>query len=255
MIPALISGALGAEPLGLLALGFTVGVAHALDADHVAAVAAMMGRGDDRRRAMARGAAWGLGHTLSLFAICSVVLLLGLTISPTVEASLELVVGLMIVALGLRVLWKLRRDRVHIHVHEHDGVRHVHAHSHAGEARSHEASRHEHRHRPGQGARALLPTLGVGLVHGAAGSAGLLVLIVAAAPSVPQAMLAFAVFGIGSLIGMTALTAVASVPLGYVHRGGAWMRTTLGLAIGTLALVVGGGVAADSLAGLGLQGF
>ncbi len=236
--------------LPFLSLGFAVGLAHALDADHVAAVAAMMGRDDDRRGIVARGAAWGLGHTIALFLICSVVLLLGLTISGTLEAALELTVGIMIVGLGLRVLWKLHRERIHIHAHQHDGSRHIHAHSHAGDPDRHDASPHAHRHR----ARALLPTIGVGLVHGAAGSAGLLVLIVATAESTAQAMGAFAIFGLGSLIGMTLLTAAASYPLGYIHRGAAWMRTSLALAIGALALLVGGSVVADSLHSLSIAG-
>jgi hypothetical protein len=195
---------------------------------------------------MARGAAWGAGHTLALFVICTIVTTLGLTISGTVEASLELVVGLMIAALGLRAFWKLRRERVHVHVHEHGGTWHAHAHSHAGETAPHKASRHRHRHR----ARALLPTLGVGLVHGAAGSAGLLVLTVAAADSYAEALAAFAVFGIGSLIGMAALTAVASYPLGLVSRSGKSMRAVLSVAVAAFALLVGTGVMLESLEGL-----
>ena len=96
-----------AVALPFLALGFVIGLAHALDADHVTAVAAMMNRGDGRRGIIARGAAWGLGHTLALFLICSTVLLLGLTISARVGAALELAVGAMIVALGLKVFWTI----------------------------------------------------------------------------------------------------------------------------------------------------
>jgi ABC-type nickel/cobalt efflux system permease component RcnA len=230
-----------------LVLGFAVGMAHALDADHVAAVGALVGQGGRRRSIVARGAVWGLGHTLALFAICSTVLLLGLTISDRLGAALEFVVGLMIAALGLKVFWTLWRERIHIHVHEHDGVRHIHAHSHKGEG-AHQRSPHAHRHE----VRALLPTLGVGLVHGAAGSAGLLVLIVASADSTIEALLAFAVFGLGSLIGMTLLTAVASYPLAYINRGARWMRTSLAVTIGCLAVVVGTGVAVESYSGLWL---
>jgi ABC-type nickel/cobalt efflux system permease component RcnA len=245
--PAFAHGAGGtldpSHALPFLALGFAVGLAHALDADHVAAVAAMVGRGGSRLSIVARGAAWGIGHTAALFVICSVVLLLGLTISDRVGSALELVVGVMIVLLGVKVFWTLWRERVHIHVHEHDGVRHFHAHSHRDEPADHGASPHDHRHP----ARALLPTLGVGLVHGAAGSAGLLVLIVAGAGSTGEALLAFAVFGLGSLIGMTLLTAVASYPLSYINRGAAWMRVSLALTIGCLAVIVGGAVTIESL--------
>lgn len=243
--PAMAAGAPDAA-LPFLALGFVVGLAHALDADHVTAVAAMMNRGDGRRGIVLRGAAWGLGHTLALFSICSGVLLLGLTITDRVGAALELAVGLMIAGLGLRVLRTLWRDRIHIHVHDHGDERHAHAHSHRGDARDHAASAHDHRH----AARACLPTLGVGVVHGAAGSAGLLVLTVAGAETAGHAMAGFALFGLGSLAGMTCLTAVASYPLGWIHRGGAWMRGSLALAVGGLALAVGGGLAMESLGGL-----
>lgn len=236
--------------LSFLALGFAVGLAHALDADHVAAVATMMEKNDSRRGVILRGTAWGLGHTLSLFVICSMVLVLGLTISGTVESLLELTVGIMIAGLGLRVLLKLRRERIHIHAHAHDGKRHVHAHSHAGDPDRHNDALHRHDHI----AHAMLPTLGVGLIHGAAGSAGLLVLVVATAPSMAQAMLAFVVFGVGSLVGMTLLTAAASYPLGRIHRGATWMRTSLALSIGGLACLVGGRVVFDSLHGLGVMG-
>jgi ABC-type nickel/cobalt efflux system permease component RcnA len=236
--------------LPFLGLGFVVGLAHALDADHVAAVAAMMNRKDGRKGIVLRGAAWGLGHTLALFVICSAVLLLGLTISDRLGAALELAVGALIVALGLRVLWTLWRERIHIHAHEHDGERHIHAHSHRLDTAVHQRSSHDHRH----AARALLPTLGVGLLHGAAGSAGLLVLTVASAGSTGEALAIFALFGLGSLVGMTCLTAAASYPLGYIHRGAAWMRASLALAVGALALVVGGTLAFDSLGGLTATG-
>lgn len=232
--------------LPFLALGFAAGLAHALDADHVAAVAALMDGGDSRRKIALRGAAWGLGHTAALFVICSAVLLLGLAISETVGAALELAVGLMIAALGLRVLRRLRAERVHIHVHDHGGTRHVHAHSHKGEAAPHAESGHDHRHATG----ALLPSFAVGLVHGAAGSAGLLVLALAGAGGTGEALLAFALFGLGSVIGMTCLTAAASWPLGLVHRAGGAARSALALAIGGLALFVGGGVALGSLGAL-----
>lgn len=233
--------------ISFLALGFVVGLAHALDADHVAAVATMMSKDNSRGRIILRGTAWGLGHTLALFAICSVVLILGLTISGTIESMLELAVGIMIAGLGLRVLWKLHRDRIHIHAHAHDGRQHVHAHSHVGDPQTHNTALHDHRHP----ARALLPTLGIGLLHGAAGSAGLMVLIVASAGSKAEAILAFVVFGVGSLIGMTILTAAASYPLSLIHRGAAWMRTSLALSIGGLAFFIGGGAVYHSLLGLG----
>lgn len=248
-VPAFAHGAVPtahAGPAAFMALGFFIGIAHALDADHMTAVASMMERGESRRSLIARGAVWGAGHTLSLFLICAVVVLAGLTISGRVEAALEMVVGVMIAALGLRVLWRLRRDRVHVHVHSHGDKRHIHVHSHAEDTVPHAASVHDHAH-PAR-ARGHAATLGVGILHGAAGSAGLLVLTVAATDSVPQALAYFAVFGAGTMIGMTLFSAAISYPLQRAHSGAVWMRQGVNAVIGGAALLVGGMLAVDSFA-------
>jgi ABC-type nickel/cobalt efflux system permease component RcnA len=240
-----------ADHWAFLSLGFFIGMAHALEADHLAAVSAMLNGKSSRKALIARGAVWGVGHTLSLFTICTVVVLFGLTITGRVEAGLELAVGVMIVVLGCRVLWKLHRERIHVHVHAHADTRHIHLHSHAADPAPHEASAHDHRHAVRKGH---LATMGIGMVHGAAGSAGLLVLAIAAADSIGQALAYFAVFGIGSMIGMAALTAVASYPLHLIERGAGWMRTATALGIGGLAIWVGGTLAMHSFAGLHLAG-
>jgi len=237
--------------LAFLPLGFFVGMGHALEADHLAAVATMLQRHDGRRSLILRGAVWGVGHTLSLFVICSAVVLLGLTVSGTVEAALELSVGLMIVALGAQVLWRLHRDRVHIHVHEHGGVRHLHAHSHARDPLPHAESPHSHRH---SALRAHRKALLIGILHGAAGSAGLLVLMVASTKGPGEALAYFLVFGLGSILGMAALSAIASYPLIAVQRGALWLRNATTAAIGIGALWVGGHLAWESLATLGIFG-
>jgi len=233
--------------LAFLPIGFFVGMGHALEADHLAAVATMMQRQDGRRSLVLRGAVWGVGHTLSLFVICTAVVLLGLTVSGTVEATLELSVGIMILALGAQVLWRLRRERVHVHVHEHDGVRHLHAHSHAGDPRPHKGSRHRHIHRVFQTHR---KALFIGILHGA----GLLVLMVASTRSGFEALGYFLVFGIGSILGMAALSAVWSYPLIAIQRGAVWLRNMTTAAIGAGAIWVGGHLAIESLTALRLIG-
>lgn len=230
-----------------LPLGFAIGMAHALEADHLTAVATMLDRRDGKRALIARGAFWGLGHSLALGLFCGAVLLLGIGISSRTEAALELVVGLMIVGLGAQVLWRLKRDRVHVHAHDHGGRVHLHAHSHAGDPPRHRDSAHQHRH----AARVTnAKALAVGLVHGAAGSAGLMVLMVAATTSTLEAIGYVAVFGIGSIAGMATLSALASVPLTALFRGAAWVRTATTATVGAAALWVGGSLAAHSLPGL-----
>ena len=235
------------EIWSVLLFGMLVGMQHALEADHLAAVAAMSARRSSRRQLVLRGAYWGLGHTVALFAICGAVILLGLAMTQRLEALLEFCVGVMIVLLGVNVLFTLRRRRIHFHVHEHDGERHVHGHAHAGEAAGHDASRHAHVHPSG----GFLKALAVGLMHGAAGSGALLVLIVAVSHSAVTALFYVLSFGLGSVVGMAALSFVASYPLKALERGAAWLDTAVMTAIGGFAVLIGGGLVIDNAAMLG----
>ena len=233
----------------ILPLGFVIGMGHALESDHLAAVSSLLAKKGNRRAVIARGAFWGLGHTLSLFAICSLVVLLGLTISSTVQAGLEFVVGVMIVALGAQTLWQLHRDRSHFHIHNHGGDPHFHVHSHAGETVPHAKAVHDHSHR-----RTNLKALAVGVVHGAAGSGALLVMTVSATQSIGQALAYFAIFGLGSMAGMAALSTVASFPLMLAQRGANWLRRGTTALIGCAALWIGAAITLENGAALQLFG-
>ncbi len=229
---------------GFLALGFLIGMQHALEADHLAAVGTMaVGGAGSKRRLALRGAVWGLGHTITLFAICAAVILMGLTLTERVAAGLEFAVGVMLVLLGLDVVRRMRGQRIHFHAHRHgDGRAHIHAHSHAGAALPHRADPHRHRHPTGFPLRALL----IGLVHGAAGSAGLLALAVAATQEVWLAVGYVAVFGLGSILGMAALSFAAAWPLGAAERHARWIHSGLSFGAAALAVVLGVDVMAGS---------
>lgn len=219
-----------------LFFGCLVGMQHALEADHLAAVAALSRNRNSRRAMVLRGGAWGVGHTVTLFCVCSMLWLLEETISPYAEALLELVVGAMIIMLGSNVLYALWRRRPHIHVHGHArGVRHLHVHSHAEDEVRHSDSAHDHDHAHRGLRRAAL----VGMVHGAAGSAGL-VILATAAQSVAQAAGFILAFGAGSIIGMAALSFVASYPLLWLERAANWVNTAVFASIGGAAIFVGG---------------
>jgi hypothetical protein len=228
----------------LLAFGALVGMQHALEADHLAALAALNTHPSSRRNFVMRGAWWGLGHTIALFAICGTVLLLGLSLGEGLEATLEFVVGIMAAGLGLNVLWTIHRRRIHFHAHEHGGgIRHLHAHAHEAERKQdHAASLHEHGH-PRHGLAKALP---IGLMHGAAGSGALLVLLVAAANSVGMALSYIACFGLGSIAGMAALSFVASFPLNAAARGARWLHNATMAAIGVFAIAIGASTATTS---------
>ena len=226
----------------LLFFGCLIGMQHALEADHLAAIAALSAKRSSRRALVLRGGIWGIGHTFTLLLICGLLLLLGEAVPPRMEAGLELIVGIMIVMLGANVLYTLWKRRPHVHVHEHkDGRNHVHVHSHADERVTHTESQHRHEHRHLGLRRALL----VGMVHGAAGSAGLLVLA-AAAESVGEAAGYVLSFGAGSIMGMAALSFVASYPLRVLERSANWMNAAAYIAIAGVAIVVGGGLIEES---------
>jgi hypothetical protein len=219
---------------GILGLGFLLGMQHALEADHIAAVSSIAARRSQVGDIVRHGLTWGLGHTLTLFAFAGAALLLGRAIPESMARPIETAVGIMLVGLGSHVLWRLWRDRVHFHRHGHgDGTVHFHAHSHAGEVVPHARTAHAHEH--GFRWRTLL----VGLMHGMAGSAALLVLTVSQA-STPAVGLGYvALFGIGSMIGMGALSTLIAVPLAVTARWLTFANHGLQGAVGVVTIAIG----------------
>jgi ABC-type nickel/cobalt efflux system permease component RcnA len=229
---------------GILGLGFLLGMQHALEADHVAAVSSIAARRTEVADVVKHGLTWGIGHTLTLFAFAGVALGLGHVIPEYFARSVETGVGIMLVGLGAHVLWRLWRDRVHFHKHSHgDGTVHVHAHSHAGETIAHARAPHAHEH--GFRWRTLL----VGLMHGMAGSAALLVLTVSQAPSVAVGLGYVALFGIGSMIGMGALSTVIAVPLALSARWLTWANSGLQGAVGMITMAIGARTIVETVLG------
>lgn len=247
--------------VSLLFIGLLLGMKHATETDHLAAVATLVTQESSPRSALRLGALWGLGHTLTLFLFGAIALVLGKTIAPRLEQSLEFCVGLMLIALGADVLRRLIQQRVHFHVHHHGtGAAHIHAHSHQGEGR-HEDSLHRHTHsrsrllywphRRPVAARAAVTqstppryrriqpggspirALAVGMMHGMAGSAALLLLSLQTVHSWQIGVLYIACFGVGSMAGMAILSVVISVPLklsaGYLSALHRYMSAALGL--------------------------
>ncbi len=221
----------------LLLVGLLLGMRHAIEADHVAAVVSLSGRRCSLGQALRLGGAWGLGHTLALFLFGSVVIFLDATLSESVARGLEMAVGLMLIVLGADMLRRLLRDRVHFHGHHHaDGSYHLHAHSHAGEGAFRQAgSGHHHHHPKGFALRALV----VGSIHGMAGSAAVILLALGSVASAGQGLLYIFVFGLGSIVGMGILSVAISLPLrrttaqlGAAHNAFQGVCATLTMALG-----------------------
>jgi hypothetical protein len=227
----------------ILGLGFLLGMQHALEADHIAAVSSIAARRSQVGDIVRHGLTWGLGHTLTLFIFAGVALLLGRAIPDSLARPIEAAVGIMLVGLGAHVLWRLWRDRVHFHRHGHgDGTVHFHAHSHAGEITPHTRTAHAHEH--GFRWRTLL----VGLMHGMAGSAALLVLAVSQVPDPVQGLLYVLVFGIGSMLGMGALSVVIAVPLVLSARFLTFANYGLQAGVGALTMAIGATIVVRNLA-------
>ena len=218
----------------ILSLGLLLGMQHALEADHIAAVSSIAARRSHVADIVKHGLTWGLGHTLTLFVFAGAAIWLGRAIPESLAKPLESAVGIMLVGLGAHLLWRLWRDRVHFHRHGHgDGTVHFHAHSHAGETVPHARAGHVHEH--GFRWRTLL----VGLMHGMAGSAALLMLALSQASSLAAGLGYIAVFGIGSMIGMGALSTVIAVPLAVSARRLTWANRGLQAAVGAVTITIG----------------
>lgn len=191
--------------ISLLSFGFVLGLKHAIDADHLAAVSTMASERASLFSSSLIGLLWGIGHTTSLMIAGVLVIFLGFQISEQISQVLEFCVGLMLVVLGLRALLKLLRGgKLHIHLHQHGG--HVHAHPHVHDA-SPEKEMHSH-HGLSFGVRPLI----VGLVHGLAGSAALMLLVLARISSPVVGLFYILVFGIGSIGGMMIMSAMFAFP-------------------------------------------
>ena len=218
--------------LSLLLLGFLVGMRHAMEADHVAAVASLVTQSKSVRQAVVHGASWGLGHTITLFLFGTVALLVDSIIPENYAARLEFAVGIMLIILGVDVLRRLIKQKIHFHVHQHaDGKQHFHAHSHQHD----EQDDHHHTHNHRFSGKAML----VGLVHGMAGSAALVLLTLNTAQSLYSGMLYMLVFGLGSILGMAVLSITMAVPLRYSARNMGWLFNGLQAVVGIATIYVG----------------
>ena len=223
--------------VSVLLLGFMIGMRHALDADHVAAVASLATRSQSLSGTVRQGAFWGLGHTAMLFLFGTVVLTLDAVVPERLAHGLEFLVGLMLIPLGIDVLRRVINDRIHFHKHRHvNGPIHFHAHSHAGE-KGHDPDQHHHDHSRDLPLRALF----VGSMHGMAGSAALILLTLQAVDTPSEGLLYIALFGAGSILGMMVLSAVIAIPLRFsaTGQGLTWLHMGLQGTIGMATVAAG----------------
>jgi len=187
----------GAPLLVALAIAFLLGLRHASDPDHLVAVTSLVAAEDGDTRAAARlGAWWGLGHAAMLVVIGIPLIAFKSELPLWLESGAEKAIGLVIVVLALRVIWKWFRGdfRAGRHAHpEPEG-----AHSHLRPAQP-----SEHGHRP---VRTPRQAFSIGVLHGIAGTGAVVLLLLAALPTKLEAALALGVFAPMSIASMALCT-------------------------------------------------
>lgn len=137
-----------------------------------------------------------MGHTTTLFIVGIALLLLRVTIPEELSALFETAVAVILIALGVDTIRKVRTGHIHAHTHTHGGHEHTHLHVH------HTPRIHDHGH----------TSFVIGLFHGLAGSGALALAAVASTNTVAGGALFIALFGLGSVVGM----AVLSAAFGYI---------------------------------------
>jgi high-affinity nickel permease len=217
-------------------VAIVLGLRHATDPDHLAAVTTLIASGKERagRRAARLGAAWGLGHATSLFVFGVPIVLYGAYLPRPVQDGTETVVGLVIVGLAIVLLVRWRRGRFHDHPHEHEGTRHAHVHP---RTRTHAHAK----------TRGPLGAYAIGLVHGMGGTAGVGLLLLASIHDHAVALAALALFAFFTAVSMALLSTGFGLTLGSAVVRRSFNR--LAPVLGALSLVFGVWYA------LGAQGF
>lgn len=224
----------------VIAVAVLLGLRHATDPDHLAAVTSLVAGGDEGagRGAGRLGLFWGLGHAATLFAFGLPVVVLGEYLPEPVRRGAETAIALVIIALAVRLLHRWRTGRFHIHEHEHRGVSHVHVHGHP------ERSDHDHPHR----GRTPRGAFAIGLLHGLGGSAGVGVLLLATVESAALAAVSLVLLALFTAVSMTVLSTGFGATLASRRVRPALHRLAPLLGVGSLAFGVWYGLGALDLA-------
>jgi hypothetical protein len=207
-------------------LGSLLGMRHALEPDHLAAVSTLVTGERSGVKAAWLGACWGVGHTLTLMVAGAALVLLRAEMPAAAADAFEFSVAVMLVGLGLRAIYRAARQGPDgpVYAHQHRGLVHVHP----------GVTAHVHIGRWTLARRPLL----IGAVHGLAGSGALTALVLATLPSTAARLAYIALFGLGSTVGMAALSGLLGWPLGRLAKHPALGRA-ISLAVGCISTVLG----------------
>lgn len=217
-----------------MGLGFTVGIQHAFEADHISAVSTQMIKSKFNQKSRKQiiresvtkssllGAIWGAGHTTTLVLIGFLVYVLAITIHDYVFSGFEFMVGILLVFLGVTTILNKKIQFKHKHPHKHkDGTIHIDEHR-------HDDSDHFHAHK----------SYLIGLIHGLAGSGSLVVLTATTFDNVEMVLEFIVVFGLGSMIGMMLVGSLVGIPLAFGNRI-KFVQNIFRYAAGAFSFVIG----------------
>jgi ABC-type nickel/cobalt efflux system permease component RcnA len=242
--------------ISIIALGFSLGMRHATDPDHVIAVTTIVSRQRSMRHAAVIGALWGVGHTITIFLVGSAIILFGVVIPPRLGLTMELSVGLMLILLGILNLSGFTRwiteqftpegasqAQAHVHPHVHGDYIHTHPHAHQPEEHGHAESATPvgwmDRMFGQLGVYQAVRPLLVGLVHGLAGSAAVALMVLTTIRDAYWAIAYLLLFGIGTIAGMMIITTAIALPFKYSQQRFARFNRALQVASGVLSLAFG----------------
>jgi len=224
-------------PALIMGLGLMVGIEHAFEPDHMAAVGNQLFKRKSKKNTKKNilktaftksslvGVFWGAGHTTTLVMIGFIAYFSAISINPEIFSGFELVVGMMLIFLGITTIWRKKFRFHHRHPHQHsDGNMHFDAHD-------HNDSEHKHGHK----------SYLIGLIHGLAGSGSLIALAATTLDNVEMAMSFILLFGLGSIVGMIIVSSLLGLPILLTNRVSAVNRF---LRFGTAAvsLIIGANI-------------
>jgi uncharacterized membrane protein YfcA len=224
-------------PALILGLGLMVGIEHAFESDHIAAVGTQLFKRKSKTNGKTNilkstftksslvGAFWGAGHTTTLVVIGCIAYFFTINIQPEIFSGFELMVGVMLIFLGITTVWKKKIKFQHRHPHQHsDGILHYDAHE-------HNDTDHKHGHK----------SYLIGLIHGLAGSGSLIALTAATLDSVEMAFTFILIFGIGSVIGMTIIGGLIGLPILLTNRAH-FINRFVRYGSATVSLIIGANI-------------
>ncbi|SES37750.1 sulfite exporter TauE/SafE family protein [Psychrobacillus sp. OK032] len=176
--------------ISILSLGFVLGIKHAIEPDHVIAVSTIASKSKKLWQSTLAGVFWGIGHTLTLFIVGIILIIMKDEISAKISMSLEFLVGIMLVYLGIMNIISFREKKQHAHSH---------------------VSSLENKY-------PYLKSTAIGLVHGLAGSAAMVLLTMTTVQTAWEAAIYIMVFGAGTILGMLCFTTVLGIPFVFSSR-------------------------------------